>query len=1188
MTCSLQTYRARIGTFQTGYLVKPYSFRAPCTSTPGTPPVTRLAAIYLIILLSSYFLLADTWEQTGWLNSTLQNKSCPVGPSFGTFIPTTVNSLPTLFRNYGHIWDPGIIPATPISITPRLVGKVKAGGNPWARDNYSTLSFGISIFSRLPQAKQNKMAHITNGNRGQRGKGITCLYWNKGPSFLTNKQLDIETIISSHKPHILGLGEANFKHDHDLGDVQQLDYNLHLDSCVENPELGMARVAVYTHSSLRVKRRPDLEDNTTAAVWLECGLPNQRRILVCVGYRQWRLVGQKDSNSASTSEQLVRWLVFLEKWEKALLEDKEVIVTLDANLDFLTWRSEGLPAHHSSVRLKPLVDALFQRILPLGVAQLVTGATRMERGQPKAGLDHLYSNKPEKLSSIQTHFTGMSDHKLLKVTRFSKSFKQNPRFVRKRMFKNFNDDMFREKLSESDLGEILDITDVNEATEILVTKLNNILDHMAPVKTVQTRSRYAPWLGEETKILQKERDAAQEKAAQSDNPDDWRQFRSLRNQVTARLRAEKKEWDRKKLDHTENSSTDIWKSVKGCLGWGGGGPPTQLFSDGKIVSSPSGLASIVNKFFLDKIKRLRESIPAVISDPLSRLREAMKERQCSFSLQPVSVSDVLKIIKGLKNSSATGVDYIDTRTVKLVADLIAPALTHIINLSIRTSTFPNIWKYAKVIPLLKSFQCDPLLPKSYRPVALLPILSKVMEKAVFSQLANYLEQNHIIHPNLHGSRPGHNTSTALIQLYDGWVEAVEEGKMVGVLLCDQSAAFDICDHAILVEKLKLMGVENSAAAWIWSYLSDRQQSCFVDGHLSTAMSLSACGVPQGSIGGPLLWLCFTSDQPDVIHDHPVDGQDLHRGCGQAAQLERASHDKEPEVVQTGDCGTLVGYVDDGAYSYAHSDPVILSEVLSSKYDLLEDWMNSNKLVINADKTHLMVMGGKSAAAKRTDVSIQAGTFSIFPTETEKLLGGQLHQSLQWNHHILDHESSLMKQLTTRINGLKKISVNATFNTRLMVANGAVMSKMVYLITLWGGAQQYLLKALQVQQNTAARTVCGFCSHGWSKKKLLNRVGWLSVRQLIYYHTVIQAHKTIKTGKPRPLFDSISTKHPRNTRSAAIGQIRFGEAFKAQTSFKYRALHWYNSLPPSVRKGSTAVVKKNLKTWVKENVPIDWG
>ena len=118
---------------------------------------------------------------------------------------------------------------------------------------------------------------------------------------------------------------------------------------------------------------------------------------------------------------------------------------------------------------------------------------------------------------------------------------------------------------------------------------------------------------------------------------------------------------------------------------------------------------------------------------------------------------------------------------------------------------------------------------------------------------------------------------------------------------------------------------------------------------------------------------------------------------------------------------MEGYVDDGAYSYAHRDPGVLSQVLTRKYNLLEEWISGNKLVINPDKTHLMVMGSKKIMAKRQQVSIQAGGFTIRPTETEKLLGGHLHQSLQWNHHLSDGKKSLSKQLTTRINGLKKIS-----------------------------------------------------------------------------------------------------------------------------------------------------------------------
>ena len=1036
--------------------------------------------------------------------------------------------------------------------------------------------------SRLSGRDRNKIAHIINGNRGQRGRGITCMYWNKGPSSLQNKMLDIATIMDRHKPHILGLGEANFRNDHEIDTVQVPGYTLHIDSSINNPELGLARVVVYTNNILRVKRRDDLENSTVAAIWLECGLPNQKSFLVCMGYRQWRLVGQLDNRSASVSAQLARWMSFLDSWEKALLEDKEVIVALDANIDHLTWRmQDSLPPSSSSVRLRPLIEALFTRIIPLGVTQLVTGATRMERGQPRTGLDHLYTNKVHKLSSVQTFFTGTSDHKLLKVVRFTRSLKHLPRYVKKRSFKGFDETAFKNSIKECGLEEVLGCNDVDVAAETLTHKLNKVLDEMAPVKKFQTRTKYAPWMSEETKLLKKKREEAHQKASETDLPEDWREFRGLRNQVTARLRVDKVKWEQDKLDLEKHNPTGVWKAVKGWLGWGTSGTPTQLFWEGRMVTSPSGLASAMNRFFLDKVKRLRNGIPPPTGDPVSKLREALRFKNCTFNIKQVGTDKVLKIIKNLKNSSATGVDHIDTKTIKLIADTLAPALTHVVNLSIQSSTFPTIWKWAKVVPLLKSQSADSILPKSYRPVALLPILSKILEKVVFSQLIDYLEQNNLIHPNLHGSRAGHDTSTALLQLYDRWVEELQEDKMVGVLFCDQSAAFDLCDHTILLEKLELMGLDQGALGWIRSYLGNRKQSCFVDGELSSPLKLLECGVPQGSIGGPLLWLCFTCDQPDVVHDHPVDGEDLHRGC-QTQGLHT-----EPFDLGGGPCGELVGYVDDGAYSFANSDPLVISEVLTDKYNKLEEWMNNNKLVINPDKTHLMVIGSGKTAQSRQQVSMMAGEYHIKPSNTEKLLGGQIHQSLKWNEHIADNKSSLLKQLTSRNNGLKRISRNAKFNTRLMVANGAVNSKLVYLITLWGSAQQYLLQALQVQQLIAARTVCGVQSVRWSRGRLLKKVGWMSVRQLVVFHTVLQAHKTLSTGRPRVLYDSLSSVYPYQTRGATSGHIRL-RPNPCTTTFKYRAMVNYNSIPEEVRRGTLPTVKRKLKNWVLKNIPLDWN
>ena len=149
------------------------------------------------------------------------------------------------------------------------------------------------------------------------------------------------------------------------------------------------------------------------------------------GYRQWQLPAQDDSTSSTVASQLARWLVILEQWERALEEQRETICMMDANLDFLTWSREDLPSHHSSVKLKQLSEALFTRILPLGVTQMVTGPTRAERGVPATGLDHLYSNRPNKLSEVKTEWTGMSDHKIVLARKFSKDFKRTERYTRK-------------------------------------------------------------------------------------------------------------------------------------------------------------------------------------------------------------------------------------------------------------------------------------------------------------------------------------------------------------------------------------------------------------------------------------------------------------------------------------------------------------------------------------------------------------------------------------------------------------------------------------------------------------------------------------------------------------------------------------------------------------------------------------
>ena len=270
----------------------------------------------------------------------------------------------------------------------------------------------------------------------------------------------------------------------------------------------------------------------------------------------------------------------------------------------MKWMQQDLSTSDMAYKLRTLTHELFDRIIPHGFCQLVQGGSHVRQGQAKSGLDHLYSNKINKLSEVSLHSNGASDHKMIHVVRYSRSMRKDVRYVKKRMFKDFNEEGFRADVKLISWWPIVySCSDADTAAEKLSTELNKALDKWAPVKKVQIRPKYRPWVSKDTKVIMKQRDIAQELASQTNEQDDWRKFKNLRNTVVGRLKVEKNQWEKAQLDHLGHNSTDLWRNVKGWLGWKTSGPPTQLFTE-KLINKPKEIANTMNNFFINKVKNL--------------------------------------------------------------------------------------------------------------------------------------------------------------------------------------------------------------------------------------------------------------------------------------------------------------------------------------------------------------------------------------------------------------------------------------------------------------------------------------------------------------------------------------------------------------------------------------------------------
>ena len=553
------------------------------------------------------------------------------------------------------------------------------------------------------------------------------------------------------------------------------------------------------------------------------------------------------------------------------------------------------------------------------------------------------------------------------------------------------------------------------------------------------------------------------------------------------------------------------------------------------------LPQIFSDFFSDKIKHIRTDLDNTETSPPSfNIYEGVP----FLKFQPVSVKDIHDIVIAAPSKTCV-LDPLPTDLVKGHIDILAPIITDIVNLSLSTGTVPKDLKRAVITPILKKHNLDPNTLKNYRPVSNLPFISKILEKVVLKQCQYHLRQNNLLETRQSAYRKNHSTETAVLSVMEELLSNIDERLVSLVALLDLSAAFDTIDHDILLSRLKhSFGFQGTVLKWFNSYLSDRYQSVCIDDVLSSPAPLS-CGVPQGSVLGPVLFSLYTQPLSDVIISHKCS----YHKYADDTQLCKSSHPDSFLSAQT-------------------SMQACIDDILT--------WMVSNKLKLNPEKTEAMVSGSKLQLNQISSESMTVDNNSIPFVQSVKYLGVTLDSSLTMQRHISDVCRSTFLALR-RISSIRRfLSVQSTAT----LVHASITSRLDYCNSTLSGISSEQVARLQRVQNSAARLVL-------KKRKrehitpLFKQLHWLPISFRIEYKLAVFAFRYFDNSLPLYISQSLSTyQSSRTLRSSSekLLNVPRKNLKMGYRSFSSSLPRIWNSLPSTLRDIPTlSLFKTRLKT-----------
>ena len=513
---------------------------------------------------------------------------------------------------------------------------------------------------------------------------------------------------------------------------------------------------------------------------------------------------------------------------------------------------------------------------------------------------------------------------------------------------------------------------------------------------------------------------------------------------------------------------------------------------------------------------------------------------------PASNEEILKLILSSPAKSCS-LDPIPTWILKKHSELLAPCITAIINLSMQTYVFPESFKLAIVSPLLKrsSLSIDNLA--NFRPVANLKFLSKILEKVVASRILSHFSEHNLLEPYQSAYRKGYSVETALVRVSNDIHHALDKKKAVFLVLLDLSAAFDTVDHSILLRRLETCGVTGGPLEWFKSYLENRKFVVRV-GDIKSSTAQFDCGVPQGSVLGPILFSIYVAPLADIAKQH----------------------------------GISAHFYADDTQLYVPFDPNDHDSEISARVRLeacivdMANWMITNKLKLNDCKSEFLIISSKFHKNLIHTSSIVIGQEQISNSSSVRNLGVTFDDSMSMEAHV----RNICKSMYYNLHNVSCIRKVLNDRSAAMLIHAFVVSRLDTCNPLLYNLPARLTNKLQLALNAAAR-VLTMTSKYDHITPILENLHWLPIAQRIQYKILLLTWKILHKMAPTYMQELLQSYIPqRSLRSSSKSLLCVP---KTRVSYGNRAFSvaapvLWNALPLSLKSiDSLETFKTHLKT-----------